>query len=122
MKMKLMILPLIIFFFSCNGKKNASGEIISKTKMQAVLWDIIRADSFTQQFIKKDSTKNPVFENARLQQQIFLNHKITREDFEKSYSYYKEHPDLMRPLLDSITAIAERQRNVMMKNKYSITH
>lgn len=97
----ILILFSLIFLFSC--KSNKSDEILSKKKMQAVLWDIIQADVYSNQYIKHDSTKNSAVENAKLQQQIFAIHKISKETFNKSYAYYQAHPNDMQAILDSIS-------------------
>src|SRR5882757_6605031 len=92
---------VIVLFTSC-GKNKMSSDILKPDKMQAVFWDILRADAFTEDFQKKDSAKNANEENVKLQKQVFLIHNTSREQFYKSYDYYKQHPDLMKTLLDSI--------------------
>ena len=108
---------LLFTCHSCNEKKQ-EGNIVSKEKMQAVLWDILQAEAFTANFIKKDSTKNEAAENAALQKKIFELHKISRQDFTKSYDYYSSQPEQMRSMLDSMSAKAERERNKVMKERY----
>jgi Domain of unknown function (DUF4296) len=108
---------LLFTCLSCNDKKQ-EGNIVSKEKMQAVLWDILQAEAFTANFIKKDSTKNEAAENAALQKKIFDLHKISRQDFTKSYDYYSSQPEQMRSMLDSMSAKAERERNKVMKERY----
>jgi hypothetical protein len=87
--------------------------------MKAVMWDIFQAQAFTENFIKNDSSKNVLAESAKLQQQVFALHKITKQDYDRTYSYYKVHPDEMKVLLDSISAFAENQRMDMMMNRYN---
>ena len=111
---------LVISLLSCGDKNGiAKGKIISNDKMQEVLWDIFQADAFTEKYIKTDTSKNAIVQNAALQQKVFELHKISREDFNTSYNYYSTHPDLMRTLLDSISVKAERKRGQMMKDRYS---
>jgi phosphorylcholine metabolism protein LicD len=111
-----------VLLYSCRDKnKNAEGKILTAKEMQSVMWDILQADAFTQNFIKKDSTKKDQLENAALQKKIFELHKIKREDFYTSYNYYTAHPDEMRKILDSINAKAERGRNKMMEQRYGGT-
>ena len=74
------------------------------------MWDIIRADVFTEQFIKRDTLKKPALENMQLQKKIFAIHHVTREDYYKSYEYYVSHADLMKVILDSMTSKADRDR------------
>lgn len=78
--------------------------------MQVVLWDILRADAYTFEFIKNDTLKNPEAENVKLQQQIFTVHQVTKKEFYNSYEYYKKHPDKMQVLLDSIINKATRDK------------
>ena len=121
--MRILVTGICIFsfvlFYSCRDKEKAQkGQILSTGKMQVVLWDMLQADAFTQNFIKKDSSKNVLVENAALQKKIFELHKITREDFYTSYDYYTMHPDVMKIILDSISVKAERDRGKLMKEKY----
>ena len=118
--MRTWIILLVCFALSlssCDHKNTMPDGILKKDQMQAVLWDIMRAEVFTNQYVKKDTQKNPIIENAKLQNQIFAIHHVSREDFYKSYSYYKEHTDLMQPILDSITSKNTRDRNKLFKAK-----
>ena len=54
-----LILLITVIFISCGNKNNLPPGILKPDKMQAVLWDVIRADAFTTDFIKKDSSKKP---------------------------------------------------------------
>ena len=110
------------FFFavSCTDKSGTSAGILGKEKMQAVMWDIIRADAFTEQFIKKDSSKNVFIENMKLQNAIFSIHQVTRSEYYKSYDYYIAHTDLIRGVLDSMSAKAERDRGELYRQNPEI--
>jgi len=112
-KLKQFVLAGILLY-SCGNKNSLPEGILKPAKMQTVLWDVLRADAFTFDFIKRDTAKVPEVENVKLQQQIFAIHKITKDDFYKSYNYYTKHTELLQPLLDSMVANAER-------NKYALT-
>jgi hypothetical protein len=101
---------VLLGLLSCGGGRGGSSGILSREKMQAVMWDIIAADVLTDRFIKKDSSKNAAAENMQLKNKIFALHKVTREDYYKSYDYYIAHSDLMKVILDSMAAKAERER------------
>jgi hypothetical protein len=96
---------------SCGNKDKLPAGVLKPDKMQAVLWDVIKADVFTTDFIKKDSSKNAAAENAKLQQQIFAIHKITKADFYNSYDYYKENTVEFKTIIDSMVVVAERKKN-----------
>jgi Domain of unknown function (DUF4296) len=119
--MKYLVITLLIFVaISCTNKTGTPAGILGKEKMQAVMWDMIRADSFTDQFIKKDSSKNIVLENMKLQNAIFSIHKVTRSDYYKSYDYYISHTDLIRVVLDSMSAKAEMDRGELYRQNPEI--
>ncbi len=107
---KFFLTYLFIFLLSCKSK--LPDGVIEQKKMEKVLWDILKADTYARSHISKDSTKNVQIENAKMQQQIFVLHKISKENFYKSYYYYFANADLIKPLLDSIT-------NNSNKEKYS---
>jgi hypothetical protein len=110
-KMSILLLCLGLLC-SCGNKDKLPAGVLKPQKMQAVLWDIIKADVFTTEFIKKDSSKNAAIENSKLQQQIFAIHKITKADFYNSYDYYKENTVEFKKIVDSMVAQAERKKNI----------
>lgn len=110
MMLKRMLCIGCILLFSCNDKKAVPAGILKPVKMQAVLWDMYRADALTYNFITKDTSQKPEAANVKLQQQIFEEQKITKDEFYKSYEFYKSHPNLMEPLLDSMIDKATREK------------
>lgn len=109
--MKIAVLILFsIWFAGCNTNGGLPSGILTPDKMQDVFWDVIRAETYTTQFIKKDSMKNAALENAKLQQQVFAAHHINEKIFYDSYQYYNAHTQLMGVLLDSITLRGEREK------------
>lgn len=110
----------LIFFsglilFSCENRNKLPEGILKPDKMQAVLWDVIRADAFTTEFLKKDSAKNTVEENLKLQQQIFAIHHVSKVDFYRSYDYYKSNSSVLKELIDSMIRKSERQKDFKIR-------
>ena len=112
MMLRTIAITCAVLLFSCGKKQAIPAGILKPAIMQKVMWDVLRADAFTFDFIKRDSTKKPEAENVKLQQQIFAVHKISKEDFYKSYNFYKVHPDLMQPILDSMINKATRDKMI----------
>ena len=111
--MKIFILLMgLTLMSSCVNKDKAPAGVLKPEKMQAVLWDVIKAEVFTTDFIKKDSSKNATAENLKLQQQIFAIHKITKADFYTSYDYYKTNTVEFKKIIDSMVSVAERNRYI----------
>ena len=116
MRAKLLTI-VTLFIFSCTNTTKIPKDILSKQKMQGVLWDIILAERFSSLFLLKDSlNKNIKVENFKLYQQVFHIHKISKEDFIKSYKYYLSRPELSKVIFDSIAVKAERERATIYKS------
>jgi hypothetical protein len=100
-----LLIPLLLFGLSaCKGKNSIPNGVLPQKKMQAVLWDMMRADQFLMaNVLSKDSSLNKVTESLKYYQQIFAIHKTTREEFEKSFSFYKDHPALFKIIMDSLS-------------------
>lgn len=110
MRRIIILLAGLVLINSCGNKDKLPAGILKPAKMEAVLWDVIKADVFTTEFIKKDSSKNTAAENLKLQQQIFAIHNISKADFYRSYDYYKAHTEIFKQVMDSMVARAERDR------------
>jgi len=78
--------------------------------MEKVLWDVLKVDAYTKNYFLKDTTKNIVLENAKMQFQVFALHNITKDQFYKSYQYYLANSNLIKPLLDSIANNANKEK------------
>lgn len=107
---------LYFLILSCNRNQLPNG-ILSFDVMEKILWEQTKADAFTQEFISKDSSKDLMIENFKLQEKIFAKYKVDRKTFYNSYDYYLKHDDLMKPLLDTIVARNGRAKdNQRIKN------
>ena len=105
---RISISLLALFIMSCNKEEKVPADIIKPEKMEDILWDYLKADSYASEIIKKDTTKNDTLVNLQLQKTIFSHYGISSEKFYKSYQYYISHPDKMTPILDSMSAKRDR--------------
>ena len=71
--------------------------------MQEVLWDLINAGEFLNGYILVKDSVDKTAESVKVYGQVFQLHHITKEEFDKSYLYYREHPALMKGMLDSLS-------------------
>jgi hypothetical protein len=98
-----------VFFFSlliisCSDKNKVPKGILRQDQMQSVMWDMIRTGEFLNGYIfPRDTSINQVIESQEWHKRVFDLHKTNKEQFERSYAYYKKHPALMRVLLDSLS-------------------
>ena len=96
---------LSIFLVGCTKKT------IPLNKMKVIVWDMACADELYLEKMNKDSSLIKKKENIRLYEQVFLVHKISKDEFYNSYKFYQEHADQYKILIDSVQDYATRQRN-----------
>lgn len=101
---------------SCTDKDKIPSGVLGKDKMQKVLWDVIQAERFRETFIR-DSSKDLKAETFKLYAQVFEIHKVTKDEFVKSYKFYMSRPDIARDMFDSLATKANRRREELYKPK-----
>lgn len=107
MRTFLLILILLFITAACNNKNKIPNTVLSQKKMQGILWDLMRADQFLNDYVlNRDTSLNKTTESLKYYQQIFAIHKTTKEEFQHSFSFYKSHPALLSSIMDSISSSA----------------
>lgn len=93
----------LLILASCTGKNKLPSGIMSKEKMEVVMWDIMQADVFLSDFVlSKDTSLKKFEEHLKLYEKVFQIHKTDKEEFSRSFSYYRSHPIAMKEVLDSL--------------------
>lgn len=112
-------LLLLSFLGSCSTKNHIPADIIKPVEMQNILWDMLKADIFAQEIVKKDSNKKVGIESDVLDKKIFFIHHIDRSKFENSFLFYQKHPALLKMIFDSMSA---RQTRIAPKEIDKFKH
>ena len=100
-----IIVLMISLLYSCSNKSEVPADIIQPDKMEKVLWDLMRADQYLGTYVfSRDTSKNKVTESLLYYQRIFKLHHVSKEQFDKSFRFYREHPVLFKAIMDSISA------------------
>lgn len=102
---------------SCSNKNKVPSEIIQPAQMQKILWDVLRADALSSEYARRDSTINQVAELKILTEKVFQIHKISSSTFDKSYTWYTAHQDVLKAVFDSLSAQAQRENKIEIKEK-----
>ena len=111
--MRYFLFVCVVFLFqACLNKDKIPANVLSKTNMQSVLWDLLRVDEYITDYAAKDSTLNKKDKSIELYEQVFRIHNITKNEFQKSLDFYQGRPDLLKIILDSMSS---RQRIIMEK-------
>jgi Domain of unknown function (DUF4296) len=118
MRKWLLILYASFLLAGCKSKSHIPANVLPQLKMQAVLWDMIRADQFLTDFVlNKDSTLNKKTESIKLYLQVFNIHHISKEEFQHSFSFYRSHPALLKVIMDSLSTISSTSLAELYKPK-----
>lgn len=103
--MKKLYFLLPVFLLACSGGNEVPKDILPKKKMQAVLWDMMRAGEFLDAYVFPRDTTG-MDKNAKAlewYENIYRLHQVSRAGFEKSYAWYRDHPAVMKEVLDSLS-------------------
>jgi hypothetical protein len=107
MRTGLLIIYLFLLIAGCKSKDAVPGNVLPQKKMQTVLWDMMRADQFLADYVlNKDTSLKRETESIKLYQQVLVINGVTKEKFERSFTFYKSHPLLLKVIMDSIVNAA----------------
>jgi hypothetical protein len=96
------VFALAIFAVSCYHKTEIPKDVLSTEKMKSVLWDIVSAGQYLTGYVLPKDTTDKIAATEKIYAQVFQVNHITREEFDRSFTFYKQHPEYMVPLLDSL--------------------
>ena len=106
-----LITILTVLFTSCIDKTKVPSGVLPHEKMEAVMWDVIQSEQYSNSYLTKDSAKLDLkLENLKLYDAVFRLHHVSREEFTKSYQYYMSRADLSETLFDSLLQKGNRLR------------
>lgn len=109
MRYPILIVGLLFLLISCNNKTKE--KIIPPEKMELIISDMMLAEGYSESGANKDSTR-PKYEFLSNEiSKVLAVHKVTKEEYNRSFQYYIKRPDLMKEMIDSITSKAARNRD-----------
>lgn len=100
---------MLCLLVSCSSEDEIPTDVIPVAQMKFIMYDVLRAQEVANLTNAKDSAKAK-FRAAELYQQVFTIHKVSKDDFFKSFKFYESHPDKNKILFDSVSAYANRKR------------
>ena len=71
------------------------------------MYDALRADDLASFYSEKDSSYKTIAKHDSLYQVIFELHQTSRTAFINSLTYYQNHPDLLKIIVDSMAQLNE---------------
>lgn len=96
-------LIIVVLTLACN-QHSAPENLVSRDKMEDVLWDMMRADLFINNYmVIKDANLDKKKQGVEFYTQILKLHKISEEQFKTSFAYYRSQPEELKILMDSLS-------------------
>ncbi len=94
----------LLLLGSCTNKEKLPKNIMDKEKMEVVLWGLMQVDQYLMDFVfNKDTSLDKFEEYTRRYQDVFQIHQTNKEEFSRSFDYYRAHPALIKEVFDSIS-------------------
>jgi hypothetical protein len=108
--MRLLVFVLLVSLLAaCANSDSIPGNVISKQKMETIIWQLVQSDEYVNIRSAKDTTKKISTEKMKIYQQVFDLNGVSLAEFKKSYLFYMEHPNISKEMFDSISVRANRQ-------------
>lgn len=114
-KSAFLISLIIIVITGCSNEKKIPSGILKGEKWEAVLFDVISAERFVQQFYRDSSLEGRQAKTMEYYNTIFEIHNITEEKFFESLEFYLSRPDISVDVFDSLSSYGERMREFHQK-------
>ena len=100
------VICILFTISACKKKEKIPSYILPQEKMKVVVWDLMRVDQFLGDFVfPYDTALNKDSQSIRYYQQVLAIHNLSKEEFNRSWTYYNEHPGFMQAIMDSIGKI-----------------
>jgi hypothetical protein len=113
---RLGLVMMVLLLIACGESKEVPKDVIPQEKMQLILWDMILADRYSNQFLIKDTAKLDLkLETFMLYDEVFQVHQIDKERFVKSYKFYLSRPDLLKAMFDTLSVRANKEKETLYK-------
>ncbi|MEY5034055.1 MAG: hypothetical protein RL447_433 [Bacteroidota bacterium] len=103
MRSFILLVAVSACYLSCGSGPSVPSDVLPQEKMKSVLWDLLRAEQFVSNYVvSRDTTTAGLAKGPQLYDAILKKYGLTDSAFQVSLEYYKKHPKLLNPILDSI--------------------
>ncbi|MBI5373143.1 MAG: DUF4296 domain-containing protein [Sphingobacteriales bacterium] len=98
-----LVLMMAALFSGCKKKEAVPAKLLSRQQMEDVLWDLMRADLFINNYlVVKDTALDKKKQEIELYSKVLKLHKVSQDLFRESFRYYRSHPMLLKDLMDTL--------------------
>lgn len=111
MRIVALVLSLVVVS-ACSSRPVPQG-VLAPDQMRPIVYDLIRSDELVNNYLLRDTSLKADEQHIKMYEQVFKIHKISRDEFYKSFSYYQAHPDVNKLLLDSLLSYSNRKQSAL---------
>jgi hypothetical protein len=113
--LKILLLPLLFFFASCDSEERPPEDVLPQDKMVAILSEIHIAESRIVQMHLK-SMDSSVLMYDYFQKKLYKKHQTDSTQYKNSYDYYASDPKRLEDIYDKVAKkIEARQKKNNIK-------
>lgn len=98
---------------SCSRSRSIPSDVLGKEEMGRVLFDIGMAEGHVEVYLYRDSSKNKDSLLRTELDRVLAIHGVDREEFLRSYRFYKSRPTLFKEVVDTLQARSQRDPQKM---------
>ena len=99
-----MRILFLFLLFLCACSSDVPKGVMPPSKMEGVLYDVLRADEWVDFASLGDSTFHRISKRTALYDSVFRLNGITKDEYRKSMNFYQSRPDLFKEILQSLRA------------------
>lgn len=101
---------LLLAVTSCSRSGRVPSDVIGREEMGNILFDIGVAEGYVETYVYKDSLKNRDSLLRSELDKVLSIHHVSREEFLRSYGFYKSRPSIFKVMVDSLQARSQREQ------------
>ena len=91
---------MIVFVFSCGDDEKSiviPSDIMNKDDFSSLITDVLILEGYNSRVARLDTTG---IKMSYLYNDLFDDYNISKAEFDKSYNFYSEHPELMKEIFE----------------------
>lgn len=108
------LFAVLFLLFSCSGKQRIPSGILPPEKMKNVLWDVLEAQSLTNELAAHDTSINKQASLDWLTNEALKINHTDSVNYNRSYNWYAAHPEIMKVFLDSLYEQKQREKDIKL--------
>lgn len=101
-----------------NFKPSIPGDVLVPEKMVEILVDVHKADAYiTQKIVADFQSYQKLQKNNAFYNSLYVKYKTNQANFDKSLSFYVQHPDLFKEIYQKVIAKLNEELEKEKKTK-----